>query len=112
MKEYMTIRMKPTLAVYHTLKEKVTFLYRKLKLFTHEKTNGRTLALPIIETITLAMYKQTQNIATKKAIWNDFAPRCSYNTGGQHESARAPCPVCLDDHSSHEPQTRSFCQTH
>lgn len=80
MKEYMAIRMKPALTVYNELKEKVTFLYRKLKLFTHEKTTGRRLSLSIIETITLALYKQTQNIQTKKAIWKDFCPPCSYKT--------------------------------
>ena len=72
--------MKPALAVYHALKKKVTFLYRKLHLFTYENTVGRKLSLPIVETITLALYKQTQHIATKKAIWNDFQPPCSYKT--------------------------------
>ena len=80
MKEYMAIRMKPTLAVYNELKEKVTFLYHKLKLFTHENTTGRKLSLSIIDIITLALYKHTQSIATKKAIWNDFRPSCSYKT--------------------------------
>lgn len=80
MKEYMAIRMKPTLAVYNELKEKVTFLYHKLKLFTYENTTGRKLSLPIIDIITLALYKQTQSIATKKAIWKDFRPPCSYKT--------------------------------
>ena len=69
-----------TLAVYNELKKKVTFLYHKLKLFTYENTTGRKLALPIIETITLALYKQTQGITTKIAIWNDFQPACSYKT--------------------------------
>jgi hypothetical protein len=72
--------MKPKLTVYHFLKEKVTFLYHQLKLFTFEKTTGRKLALPIIETITLALYKQTQNIQTKIALWKDFRPPCSYKT--------------------------------
>lgn len=80
MKEYMAIHMKPALAVYNELKEKVTFLYHKLKLFTHENTNGRKLSLSIIEIITLALYKQTQNIQTKIAIWKDFQPPCSYKT--------------------------------
>lgn len=80
MKAYMAMRMKSTLAVYSALKEKVTFLYHKLKLFTHEKTTGRKLSISVIETITLALYKQTQSIATKKAIWRDFAPPCSYKT--------------------------------
>lgn len=72
--------MKPALAVYNELKEKVTFLYHKLKLFTYENTTGRRLSLSIIETITLALYKQTQNIQTKKAVWRDFRPPCSYKT--------------------------------
>lgn len=72
--------MKPTLAVYNFLKKKVTFIYQQLKLFTFEKTLGRKLALPIIETITLALYKQTQNIQTKIALWKDFRPPCSYKT--------------------------------
>ena len=80
MKEYMAVRMKPALAVYNELKGKVTFLYHKLKLFTYENTTGRTLALSISETITLALYKQTQNIQTKYAIWKDFQPSCSYKT--------------------------------
>src|SRR2546423_1401213 len=72
--------MTPALAVYNELKKKVSFLYQKLKLFKYEKSVGRTLALPITETLTLALYKQTQNIATKKAIWKDFEPPCSYKT--------------------------------
>lgn len=72
--------MKPTLAVYNILKEKVTFLYYQLKLFTLEKTTGRKLALSLIDTITLALYKQTQNIQTKIALWKDFRPPCSYKT--------------------------------
>ena len=56
------------------------FLYHKLKLFTHENTTGRKVALPIIDIITLALYKQTQRIATKKAVWNDFQPSCSCKT--------------------------------
>lgn len=72
--------MTSTRVVYNELKEKVTFLYHKLKLFTHEKTTGRPLALSPIEIITLALYKQAQSIATKKAIWKDFQPSCSYKT--------------------------------
>jgi hypothetical protein len=69
-----------TLQVYHEIKDKVTFLYHKLKLFKYENTTGRTLALPLVETITLSLYKQTQSIPTKKAIWKDFGLSCSYKT--------------------------------
>lgn len=80
MKERAALPMKPMLAIYNGLKEKVIFLYRKLKLFTHEKQTGRKLSLSNQETITLALYKQTQNIQTKIALWNDFRPPCSYKT--------------------------------
>ncbi len=79
-KEYTASIMKPALAVYHDVKEKVTFLYHQLNLFKYENTTGRKLALPIIEIITLGLYKHTQHIATKKAIWKDFRPPCSYKT--------------------------------
>lgn len=72
--------MTPPRVVYNELKEKVMFLYHKLKLFTQEKKTGRKLSLSVTETITLALYKQTQSIATKKAVWKDFAPPCSYKT--------------------------------
>lgn len=72
--------MKNILQVYHQLKDKVTFFYHKLNLFKYENTTGRKLSLSIIETITLALYKQTQGITTKKAIWNDFNLHCSYKT--------------------------------
>ena len=68
------------LQVYKSLQENVTLGYHKLKLFKYAKTIGRKLALPIIETRTLSLYKQTTNIATKKAVWNDFKPHCSYKT--------------------------------
>ncbi|MBU2578755.1 transposase, partial [Patescibacteria group bacterium] len=47
-----------------------------------EKTTGRKLKIGIPQTITLALYKQTQSIATKKSIWNDFKNvlKCSYKT--------------------------------
>ena len=71
-----------TLQVYQTLKNKVSFLYEKLKLSKYENTTGRKLKIPISEIITLALYKQTQGIPTKKSIWNDFKKilKCSYKT--------------------------------
>ncbi len=70
------------LQVYQTLKDKVSFIYEKLKLSKYEKTTGRKLKIGIAQTITLALYKQTQGIPTKKSIWNDFKNilKCSYKT--------------------------------
>jgi len=71
-----------TIQVYQELKQKVSFLYQKLKLFKYEKTKGRKLAISIVDTITLALYRQASSRATKKSIWNDFRKtlKCSYKT--------------------------------
>lgn len=61
-----------TIQVYQELKQKVNFFYQKLKLFKYEKTKGRKLAISIIDTITLALYRQVSARATKKSLWNDF----------------------------------------
>jgi len=74
--------MKFTLSVYDELKQKVSFLYEKLKLFTYEKTKGRKLKIPIPEIITLSLYRQTAGDKTKKALYNDLKKflKCSYKT--------------------------------
>lgn len=72
--------MKFSLTIYNNLKQKVEFLYKKLKLFKHEITKGRKLAIPLTETITLALYKHKQNIGTKKALYETFVFPCSYKT--------------------------------
>lgn len=71
-----------TLTVYQALKEKVSFIYEKLKLSKYHKSTGRKLKISIPNIITLALYKQTQGIPTKKSIWNDFKKilKCSYKT--------------------------------
>lgn len=55
-------------------------LYEQLKLKTFEKATGRKRALSNTEVITLALYKHTQGIPTKKAIWKDFGLTCTYKT--------------------------------
>lgn len=69
-----------TLQVYQSLKDKVIFICEKLNLSEYQKSTGRKLAVSIPETLTLALYKQTQGIQTKKSLWNDFRPDCSYKT--------------------------------
>lgn len=68
------------LTVYHRLKEKVTNLYHRLHIKEDTKATGRPRSLTAIETITLVVYKHTQGIPTKKAIWKDFGLTCSYKT--------------------------------
>lgn len=74
--------MKLTLELYNELKQKVTFFYKKLNFNKYEKTKGRKLAIPIVDTITLALYKQSSSRKTKKSLWNDLKKylKCSYKT--------------------------------
>lgn len=72
--------MKTVIQVYDNIKQGVKFFYKQLKLDKFEKIKGRKLALSIIETISLALFKQSNNIATKKSIYNIFKPKCSYKT--------------------------------
>lgn len=58
----------------------VTVFYEQFNLKRYEAHTGRPLALTIIETIALAIFKQANNIATKKALWNIFRPLCAYKT--------------------------------
>ena len=68
------------LTIYRKLKEKVTNLYKQLNLKNHEQATGRPRSLTTIDVITLALYKHTQGIPTKKAVWEDFGLSCSYKT--------------------------------
>ena len=74
--------MKLTLQVYNELKQKVTFFYKKLQFSKYEKTKGRKLAISLIDTVTLALYKQSSTRKTIKSLWNDLKKylRCCYKT--------------------------------
>lgn len=78
----LTTGVMKTLLLYNELKQKVNFLYQKLNLNKYEKTKGRKLAISLIDTITLALYKQASSRITKKSLWNDFKKqlKCSYKT--------------------------------
>lgn len=72
--------MKTVIQLYDNLRQVVEFFYKQLKLDKFEKSKGRNLALSISETISLAIFKQSNNIATKKSIFEIFKPKCSYKT--------------------------------
>lgn len=74
--------MNTSIQLYQTIKQKVTFLYRKLNLHKREKTKGRKLALSIPDFISLALFKQKNQIATKKSLFDIFKEKlnCSYKT--------------------------------
>lgn len=69
-----------TLIVFRQIEEKVKVYLKQLKPKIEEKATGRPRILSTTKTLTLALYKQTQGIPTKKAIWKDFGLKCSYKT--------------------------------
>lgn len=72
--------MKHSVTIYNDLKQKVSFLYKKLKLSKYEKSKGRKLSISIKETITLALYKHKKDIGTKKSLYEMFEMKCVYKT--------------------------------
>lgn len=68
--------------VFDKIKQKVSFFGKQLNFDKYKKITGRKLAIPLENILTLALYKQKQNIATKIAIFNDFKNqlKCSYKT--------------------------------
>lgn len=56
------------------------WFYSQLQLSKLEKSKGRKLAISIQDTISLALFKQQQNIGTKKSLFNIFNLKCSYKT--------------------------------
>lgn len=72
--------MNTSIQVYNNLKQKISFLYAKLKLYTLEKTKGRKLLIPIIEILTLALFRARQNIASKKSLAEIFNLQQHYKT--------------------------------
>lgn len=68
------------LSVFHNLKDIVVFLYDQLNLKIFENATGRKRSLSNQDVIALAVYKHTQGIPTRKQIWNDFKPSCTYKT--------------------------------
>lgn len=69
-----------TITVYNTLRNKVNNLYTQLQLQRYEKTKGRKLSIPVIDAIALALFKQKQNITTKKSLFELLEPACCYKT--------------------------------
>ena len=70
--------MKTSIQVYNDLKQKVSFLYQRLKLNRREALTGRPLKVPIPDILALGIFKQTQQIATKKSLFQIFRPDGSY----------------------------------
>lgn len=74
--------MKTQIKLYNDLKRVVNFFSKQLKFDKFLKKVGRKLAIAIEDLLTLALFKQVNGIATKKAIYNIFKDNlnCSYKT--------------------------------
>ena len=73
--------MNTSINVFNDIVAKVTFLFNKLKIKI-AKSTGRTLAITPEHTISLALFKQSQGIETKKSVFDIFniKEQCSYKT--------------------------------
>lgn len=72
--------METTIRLYHEIKAVVQRFVTHLHFDTFLKTTGRKLALTLTDILTLALFKQANNIATKKALYEICDPKCSYKT--------------------------------
>ena len=69
------------LPMYHTLKQKVHLIVKKLSLDQYvQKRTGRKLALSITDIFSLSLFRHLAQITTKKKLWELMEPRCSYKT--------------------------------
>jgi len=71
--------MNTTIQIFNDIVTKVRFFFKQLQLKL-EKSTGRPLTIKPTETIALSLFKQSQGIKTKKAVWNIFRPACAYKT--------------------------------
>lgn len=76
----LTIMFNKTLTLYNNIKNKVSIIYQKLNLKKHENTKGRKLSISIVDSISLALYKQNRKIQTKKSLFEMSGLSCSYKT--------------------------------
>ncbi len=74
--------MTAVIPLYNRILKVVSFFSKQLRFDKHENKTGRKLALTINETISLAIFKQKNNIATKKSLHDIFnlKKKCSYKT--------------------------------
>mgnify|MGYP001608260717 CR=1 FL=1 len=72
--------MKILIPLYQKIKQKVMFLCDKMSLSMQGNHKGRRLAVNKIDSLNLAVFKQSEGIKTKKSIWKIFEPNCSYKT--------------------------------
>lgn len=64
---------------FYSLKTIVSQIFVKLKFKEREHSKGRKPILTNSEIVTAVIFKQRQNIATKKSLYEILEPPCSYN---------------------------------
>lgn len=69
-----------SISVYHTIEGVVHGFAPVLHISTFVKKTGRKLALSIEQYMSMALFKQTQGIETKKQTYEILEPSCSYKT--------------------------------
>lgn len=72
--------METKIILYEKIKTVVSFFSRQLKFDKFKNIIGRKLALTIEDIISIALFKQKNQIATKKAVYEILSPKCSYKT--------------------------------
>lgn len=74
--------MKTQIKIYNDLKKVVNFFSKHLHFNKFQNKIGRKLAIPITEIITLALFKQSHGITTKKSVYKIFRNNlnCTYKT--------------------------------
>ena len=68
-----------TITIFNTLKTIVSYFFEKMKFKEREHPKGRKPLLTNSEIVTCVIWKQRQNIATKKSLYEILEPACSYN---------------------------------
>lgn len=72
--------METRIILYEKIKTVVSFFSKHLKFDKFKNKTGRKLALPLENILAIALFKQKNNIATKKAVYEIIKPSCSYKT--------------------------------
>ena len=72
--------MENQIILYEKIKTVVSFFSRHLKFDKFKNTIGRKLVLSLENIIVASLFKQKNNIATKRATYEIIKPNCSYKT--------------------------------
>lgn len=68
------------ITTYHNLTTTVAQFFSSLNLKNREHPKGRKPTLANVEAVTCAIFKQRQNIESKKSLYEILEPACTYNT--------------------------------